>query len=158
MNALILATILVATTSQLVHGACPEAPAGENPWRQTGCRCYMAVNRLKNWYDASNDCTAMGGQLATLGEGQKSDLRDVISNDMDFNTCSSVLWLGFTEKDRDDTEYFSLDGTTGLYNWLTNEPKNTPNEYDCASVHFGGGWLSYPCITTHCYACETASI
>ena len=112
---------------------------------------YLYCEMAQSWTDASDYCSALGYQLATVDSAEELSWITETSGSV---AKLNYWWLGFTDAEAEGSWKW-MDGSEALYiNWCDGEPNNSHGQEcypetteDCAMLNWGEGgcWNDYPC-------------
>ncbi len=141
-------SILLGSSLALILGASGYAAAQQT--YTYGGHTYVLVTTNQYWTDASQDCWARQGALATVNDdGENAFLAGVLSdNDI------SHAWIGL--HDQWSEGYFQwVSGDSSTYrNWGSGEPNDAAPGEDFVELRPGGTWNDLPADWSIPYICE----
>jgi len=161
MNELLLiptTTTTTTTTTVDAMTACQDANDGFHPAFTISENCYRISKAGKNFDDASETCSTLGGKLP--GPKTKAINDEIATEAMNF-ISSSPYWLGINDAETDGTWVYNSDGQTiDWSNWEPGQPNGGSSE-NCAITSgrgdnfWHGKWQDLPCTYTYLYViCE----
>ncbi|XP_078676753.1 apolipoprotein(a)-like isoform X1 [Branchiostoma floridae x Branchiostoma belcheri] len=127
----------------------PNAPPVGCPptWSTGSSSCFLVVRNYLTWQQASDDCVAKGGHLATIASYEDETFIQGLTN-YDYQP----YWIGLHDTGAEGI-FIWVDGTPLTYtSWNYGEPNNNGEE-DCVQLS-GYNWNDASCFGTAQYICE----
>ncbi|XP_031569270.1 snaclec 5-like [Actinia tenebrosa] len=117
-------------------------------WLSHGKSCYKAVNTLRTWEDANNNCQKMNSNLTSVLNQNQNDFIVSLSSGFD----RDYFWIGLVKK---NNAFTWQDGSSSTYvNWLPGEPSYYKS-YDCVNIKKSDGkWKNWKCVTQNPSICK----
>jgi len=160
MNELLLIPTTTATTTTTTVDAmmaCQDANDGFHPAFTISESCYRISKTYKNFDDASETCSTLGGKLYEPKTEAINYEIATEANKVIFNGESH--WIGINDKETEGTWVYNSDGQTIEWsNWRSGEPDDGSNS-NCvttwgSSSDTKGFWSSDPCYGIRFFICE----
>jgi hypothetical protein len=118
-----------------------------NPISQS---CYTFFSRDKNYTEARDHCTSLGGHLPMPKNEQEDNFL------YNIKPYPAFAWLGLTEEVREGRRRFVWDDGEPLSwaMWATGEPNNRYGGEHCVQMQTNAhNWNDVPCSKTYSYFC-----
>jgi len=107
---------------------------------------YAATKNNMTWEEADTLSNQHGGYLVTINDAQENTfLAD------NYSSFISELWIGYNDKDNEDTWVWANGETSTYTSWATHEPNDVDGE-DCAVIYESGVWNDVTCTNNSSYA------
>jgi hypothetical protein len=119
--------------------------------------CFVYVNTLTSWQNASMACVAMGGHLAVPTSLAENDLILPLPTDL---LNSPDIWLGASDQISEMTWIWVTNEPFVFDNWRTGEPNDGNSDTvaeDCMVLEADtadGTWDDRPCGRSYPFLCE----
>ena len=111
--------------------------------------CLLGFNQRRSHQGARVACSAEGGVLATITDGNDNTFAAGVSD-----LVGAGVWIGFTDELVEGSWGWLSGAPVDFTQWGWGEPNDSYGE-DCAEVGGGGYWNDATCAMAKPYVCET---
>ena len=101
---------------------------------------YAATKNSMTWEETNTLSNQHGGYLVTINDEQEN-----LFIQINYSSFISELWIGYNDKDNEDTWVWANGEISTYTNWDTSEPNDVDGE-DCGVIYESGFWNDVSCF------------
>ncbi len=109
---------------------------------------YVLYANPKTWSEAKVDCESRGGNLVTITSQEENDFVSSLTEEED------GVWIGFIDEVTEGDWQWVTGEPVTYTDWASEEPNNSGEGEDYASIYSWGEWNDLSDEETHYYICE----